>query len=127
MEDEGIFYGHLVYFTVFCYILWRYKWHSWHNGINGIVRGFLVYSFPFWYFVPRKIWQPCFSGLAKLARDARNKIQPLPPDLIARVPKPGKCLFSPYFNGSFYCRGRCYDHNFSAIFGNFRRKNWRFS
>jgi hypothetical protein len=22
---------------------------------------------------------------------------------------------------------QCFDHNFAAIFGNFRRKNWRFS
>jgi hypothetical protein len=48
MEDNGIFYGHLVHFTVFCYTLWT----------CGIVRGNLVYIFPFWYFVPRKIWQP---------------------------------------------------------------------
>jgi hypothetical protein len=33
MEDDNIFYGHLVHFTVFCYILWTY----------GIVRGNLVY------------------------------------------------------------------------------------
>jgi hypothetical protein len=33
MEDDGIFYGHLVYFTVFCYILRTF----------GIVRGNLVY------------------------------------------------------------------------------------
>jgi hypothetical protein len=24
----------------------------------GIVYGHLVYFFPFWYFLPRKIWQP---------------------------------------------------------------------
>jgi hypothetical protein len=48
MEDVGIFYGHLVQFKVFCYILWTF----------GIVRGNLVYFVPFWYFVPRKIWQP---------------------------------------------------------------------
>jgi hypothetical protein len=29
MEDDGMFYGHLVHFTVFCYILWTF----------GIVRG----------------------------------------------------------------------------------------
>jgi hypothetical protein len=29
MEDDGIFYGHLVHFKVFCYILWTF----------GIVRG----------------------------------------------------------------------------------------
>jgi hypothetical protein len=39
----------LVHFTVICYILWT----------SGKVRGNLVYFFPFWYFVPRKIWQPC--------------------------------------------------------------------
>jgi hypothetical protein len=33
MEDDGIFYGHLVHFTVFCYILWTF----------GIVCGNLVY------------------------------------------------------------------------------------
>jgi hypothetical protein len=37
--------------TVFCYILWTFV----------IVRGYLVYFFPFWYFVPRKIWQPCIE------------------------------------------------------------------
>jgi hypothetical protein len=49
MEDVGIFRGHLIHFTVFCYISWPF----------GIVGGNLVYFFPFWYFVPRKIWQPC--------------------------------------------------------------------
>jgi hypothetical protein len=33
MEDDGIFYEHLVHFMVFCYILWTW----------GIVRGNLVY------------------------------------------------------------------------------------
>jgi hypothetical protein len=33
MEDVGIFYGHLVHFTVLCYILW----------VFGIVCGNLVY------------------------------------------------------------------------------------
>jgi hypothetical protein len=41
MEDVGIFYGHLVYFTVIWYILWYF----------GIF-------FPFWYVAPRKIWHP---------------------------------------------------------------------
>jgi hypothetical protein len=45
MEDVGIFYGHLVHFTVPCYILWTF----------GTVRGNLVYFFPFWYFVQSKI------------------------------------------------------------------------
>jgi hypothetical protein len=37
----------LGHFRSFCYILWTV----------GIVCGNLVF-FPFWYFVPRKIWQP---------------------------------------------------------------------
>jgi hypothetical protein len=44
MEDVGIFYGHLVHFTVFCYILWTF----------GIVRGNLVYFPPFWYVSTKK-------------------------------------------------------------------------
>jgi hypothetical protein len=49
MEDVGIFYGHVVHFTVFSFILRTF----------GTVRGYLVYIFfPFRYFVPRKIWQP---------------------------------------------------------------------
>jgi hypothetical protein len=48
LEDVGLFYGHLVHFTVFCLILWTF----------GIVRGNLAYFFPFWNFEPRKIWQP---------------------------------------------------------------------
>jgi hypothetical protein len=48
MEGVGIFYGHLVHLTVFCYILCTF----------GIVCGNLVYFFTFWHFVPRKIWQP---------------------------------------------------------------------
>jgi hypothetical protein len=44
MEDVGIFYGHLVHFVVFCYILWTF----------GMVRGSLVYFFPFWYFCTKK-------------------------------------------------------------------------
>jgi hypothetical protein len=33
MEDVGIFYEHLVHFTVFCHILWTF----------GIARGNMVY------------------------------------------------------------------------------------
>jgi hypothetical protein len=42
------FYGHLEYFKAIWYNLWQF----------GIVCGYLVYFSPFWYFVPRKIWQP---------------------------------------------------------------------
>jgi hypothetical protein len=47
MEDVGIFYGRLVYFTsIWIPILWPF----------GIL--YLIHCFPFWYVVPRKIWQP---------------------------------------------------------------------
>jgi hypothetical protein len=48
MEDVGIFYGYLVHFMVFCYILWAF----------GIVRGNLVYIFSR-FVILYKIWQPC--------------------------------------------------------------------
>jgi hypothetical protein len=43
MEDAGIFYGHLVHFMVFCYLLWTF----------GIVCGNLVY-FPVLVFCTKK-------------------------------------------------------------------------
>jgi hypothetical protein len=49
MEDIGIFYEHLVHFTIFCYVLWTL----------GKNRGNLAYFSRFGIFVPRKIWQPC--------------------------------------------------------------------
>jgi hypothetical protein len=48
MENIGIFYDHLVYFTAIGNILWPFH----------LFCGHLVYFPPFWYFVPRKIWQP---------------------------------------------------------------------
>jgi hypothetical protein len=48
MENLGIFYDHLVYFTAIGNILWPF----------GIFCGTLVYFPPFWYFGQRKIWQP---------------------------------------------------------------------
>jgi hypothetical protein len=44
IEDFGIFY--VVYFTTIWNIMWPFGY------------GYLVYNFPFWYAVPRKIWQP---------------------------------------------------------------------
>jgi cellobiose-specific phosphotransferase system component IIC len=41
MENLGIFYDHLVYFTAIENILWSFG----------------IFS-PVWYLVPRKIWQP---------------------------------------------------------------------
>jgi hypothetical protein len=47
MENLGIFYEHMVYFAAIGNILWPF----------GIFCGDLVYFLPFWYHVPRKIWQ----------------------------------------------------------------------
>jgi hypothetical protein len=48
MENRGIFYDRLVYFTAIGNILWPF----------GIVCGHLVFLPPFWDLEPRKIWQP---------------------------------------------------------------------
>jgi hypothetical protein len=48
MENLGIFYDHLDYFRAIVIFLWQF----------GIFCGNLVYFSPFWYFGPRKIWQP---------------------------------------------------------------------
>jgi hypothetical protein len=50
MKDAGIFFGHLVNFPAIWYILW-------HFGIHILLLPFGIFS-PFWYIVPRKIWQP---------------------------------------------------------------------
>jgi hypothetical protein len=54
MEDVGIFYGHLVHFTVFCYILWTF----------GIVRGNLVYVSRFGILYKEKSGNPAWNPLA---------------------------------------------------------------
>jgi hypothetical protein len=50
MENVGILYGHLNYFMAIGNILWPFVTFGGH----------LVYFSPFWYFEPRKIWQPCY-------------------------------------------------------------------
>jgi hypothetical protein len=52
LKDVG---SHLVYFTALRYILCPF----------GIFNGYLVYFPPFWYVVPRKIWQPCVRQLER--------------------------------------------------------------
>jgi hypothetical protein len=59
MENVGTFYGNLVYFKAIGNILWPFS----------IVCDHLVYFPPFWYVVPRKIWQPC----SKRCRPRRHK------------------------------------------------------
>jgi hypothetical protein len=44
----SVYYMSIVYFTATWYILRTF----------GIFCGYLVYFFPFWYVIPRKIWQP---------------------------------------------------------------------
>jgi hypothetical protein len=48
MGNLGIFDDHLVYFSAIENMLWPF----------GLFCGNLVYFSPFWYFGPRKIWQP---------------------------------------------------------------------
>jgi hypothetical protein len=48
MENVGIFYGHLKYLLA-----------TWNISLPfGLFFGHLVCFSPFWYIVPRKIWQP---------------------------------------------------------------------
>jgi hypothetical protein len=63
MEDVGILYGNLVYFTAIWYIFWS----------SGIC---LVIFFTFWYVAPRKIWQPCTEDHFDLIKyfNGRGKI-----------------------------------------------------
>jgi hypothetical protein len=50
IKDVGKLYGHLVYFTAISYILWPLEIFFGRFGIFS----------PFWYIVPRKIWQPWY-------------------------------------------------------------------
>jgi hypothetical protein len=59
MEDVGLYLGHVVYFTAIWYIVWPFS----------VFYGYLVNVFPFWYVVPRNIWQP-FG----VSRDSRKKV-----------------------------------------------------
>jgi hypothetical protein len=55
MKDVGkfcLFYCHLVFVVVIWYLLWLF----------GIFCGNLVYFYPFWNVLPRKIWQPWSAG-----------------------------------------------------------------
>jgi hypothetical protein len=50
MEDVGIFYGHLVYIFYRLLVFFIDIWYIFGN---------FVYFPPFWYVVPRNIWQHC--------------------------------------------------------------------
>jgi hypothetical protein len=60
MEDVGIFCGHFVHFTVFCYILWT----------SGIVRGILVIFFPFCILYKEKSGNPAQLRFLRTASEA---------------------------------------------------------
>jgi hypothetical protein len=63
MEDVGIFYGHLVHFTVSCYIFWTF----------GIVRGDLVYFSRFGILHQEKSGNPgCKQNFKKRLPAAAN-------------------------------------------------------
>jgi hypothetical protein len=57
MEDVGLFYGQLVHFTVFWYILWTF----------GIVRGNLVYFSRFGILYQEKFGNPGFKSFLERA------------------------------------------------------------
>jgi hypothetical protein len=54
----GLFSGHLV-FLVYLVSIWSFWYILWPFGT---FYGYLVCSFPFWFVVPRKIWQPCLGN-----------------------------------------------------------------
>jgi hypothetical protein len=59
MEDDGIFYGHLVHFTVFCYILSTF----------GIVRCNLAYFSSFGIFTKKNLATLFEKGRLIISRD----------------------------------------------------------
>jgi hypothetical protein len=72
MEDVGIFYRHLVYFKAIWYTSFLDIWYIlWQIG---------TFPPPFWYVVPRKIWQPSWPRVAGERR---------PPSSTARAPPTG--------------------------------------
>jgi hypothetical protein len=58
MEGVGKLCVQLVYLMDTWHILWPL----------GIFYGYLVCFSPFWYVIPRKIWQPCLTRLGEFLR-----------------------------------------------------------
>jgi hypothetical protein len=58
MEDVGVFYGHLVYFTAITYMYFM--------AIRCIIK-LLGILFPFWYVVPRKSGNPAEADVYALS------------------------------------------------------------
>jgi hypothetical protein len=70
---------------VFCYILWKFV----------IVCANLVYFFPLWYFVPRKIWQPWFQRVTLATGCERSSLEKRFADV------PGKKIVEAIFRARF--------------------------
>jgi hypothetical protein len=65
MENDGIFNGHLEYFTVIWYIL---------RPFGNVVVIWYTHFPSFWYIVSRKIWQHC--TLLKADPGSKSKVLP---------------------------------------------------
>jgi hypothetical protein len=109
MDNVDIFYGLLVYitdiwsilqlFSKFCgnlvYFMYGNLVYFLYGNLVYFMYGNLVYIFPFWYVVPRKIWQPwytwphltskCFKGRVS------SPVRPCQEALLATV-YPEKCV-----------------------------------
>jgi hypothetical protein len=102
MENVVIFSGHLEYLRplgiIYCHLE------------NSVV---ILYIFPFWFVLQRKIWQPCPSveEVEKTSYPAAQLPRPVPPLLVHSLDV--KQVPFRLELGS----------KFSAIFDNFRRKN----
>jgi hypothetical protein len=80
MEDVGIFYVHLGYFTAIWYILWSF----------GIFYGHLVYFVVIWYIFPvffPEIWQTWLQQLSFLCRLHLPQLEPVR----GAADQPGRC------------------------------------
>jgi hypothetical protein len=65
MEDVGLCYSQLIYFTA----IWQIEWPF------STFCGHLAYFLTFWYAVPRKIWQPWSARLSPLQRNGKASFQ----------------------------------------------------
>jgi hypothetical protein len=55
--------------SVYFMDIWSILRTFWHISLPyGIFCGNLVYFPPFWYVVPRKLWQPCYPGVPRWLR-----------------------------------------------------------
>jgi hypothetical protein len=69
MQDIGIFDGHLVHFTVYCYILWTL----------GVARGNLVYFSRFGILYQEKSGNPAANLVLNSNKDIQSLIKNIVP------------------------------------------------